>query len=420
MEKYDVLVAGGGPGGVPAAIAAARLGARTALAERFGYLGGMATAGLINPFMGYWAGDRPVIRGIFAEITDRLRAAGALHANNLTFDEEALKLVLDEMVREAAVETLFHTTFVTCSMRGDRISKATFVSKGGPFDLTAKVFVDATGDADLAAAAGAKIEVGRPEDGLCQPMTLCFRIGGIDRSALPPTLAEVRNVLDRIYLDAKARGEMDNPREDILLFPTLREDVIHFNTTRIVAKSPLDPRTLTEAEFDGRRQMKALMELFRREAPGFAGAFIEKSAAMIGVRESRRVMGEYVLDVEDVIHGRKFDDAVACSTYPVDIHNPAGTGTVIRRVPKNDWYEIPYRAIVPLGVENLVMAGRAISATHEGHSSLRVMPVVAAIGQAAGTAAAMAAKGRKRPRNVDAAALRAALRQAGAFVGDGR
>jgi len=419
MDKCDVLVVGGGPGGVPAAVAAARMGARTVLVERYGFLGGMATAGLVNPYMEYWAGQRQLSRGIFAEIIDHLDRAGGLAADRQTFDEEILKLVLDDLVHEANVRVLFHTTFVTCAASGGTIKGARFTSKGGSFEIESAIYADATGDGDLAAAAGARVEIGRKEDGLCQPMTLCFRIAGINRKALPESHREMAKVLNDVYLAAKEAGTVHNPRENILVFKTMRDDVLHFNTTRVVGKSALRPETLSEAEFEGRRQTAELVKLFRAKAPGFENAYLQKMAAQIGVRESRRVIGDYVLQADDVVSARKFPDAIACSSYPVDIHNPAGTGTVIKPVPEGDWYEIPYRAIVPTGTTNLLMAARAISATHEAHSSLRVMPVVAGIGQAAGTAAAMAAAGHVRPAEIDAKKLRVNLRKAGAFIGDG-
>ena len=418
--RYDVAVIGGGTGGVPAALAAARNGARTVLVERYGFLGGMATAGLVNPYMGWHAGRKALTAGIFAEIIEGLSAGAGLHENGHTFDEEVLKLVLDRLVRDAGVTVLFHSTFVSCARENGRITSATIVSKGGPFEIEADCFVDATGDADLAAAAGARIEIGRPSDGLCQPMTLCFRIAGIDRSALPGEFAELRRTLNEIYLAAKADGRVTNPREDILVFKTLRPDTLHFNTTRVTGLSPVSPEELSEAEFEGRRQAAELVELFRAEAPGFADTYLHKSGVLIGVRESRRVMGAYVLEADDILGARKFDDAIACSRYPIDIHSPSGEGTLIRTVPEGDWYEIPYRCIVPSGLDNLLMATRAVSATHEAHASLRVMPVVAAIAEAAGTAAAMASENSIAPAGIDPAELRGALRRAGAFVGEGQ
>lgn len=418
MLTYDVIVIGGGTGGVPAAVAAARAGARTLLVERYGFLGGMATAGLINPFMGYWAGARQIVAGIFDEMLNRLRDLGGLAEDATTFDEEALKLVLDDLVREAGVDVLFHSTFVDCSCERGRIKSASLVSKGGPFEVEAHVFIDASGDGDLAAAAGATVELGREEDGLSQPMTLCFRVAGVDLSTYQGSLAAARAALNKAYLDAKADGRVDNPREDILVFKTMRDDVLHFNTTRVVGLNPVSAADLSRAEFEGRRQTRELIALFKSDVPGFANAYLQKSAALIGVRESRRVIGEYVLTAEDVLEGRRFPDAVACSRYPIDIHNPSGTGTVIRTLPEGQWYEIPYRCLVPKGVLNLLMATRAISATHEAHASLRIMPVVAALGQAAGAAAAMASQLSVQPAGIDTALLREKLREAGAYIGE--
>lgn len=416
--EFDVAVIGGGTGGVPAAVAAARRGARTLLVERYGFLGGMATAGLVNPYMGYSVGKKEIVRGIFGEIIDSLEEAGGLGRNRRTFDEEVLKLVLDALVQEAGVSVLFHTTLVDCRSESGRIERAALASKGGSFEVKAKVFVDGTGDGDLAAAAGATCEVGRSEDGLCQPMTLCFRVAGLEEGA-SEGVGRLRKTLNEVYARAKAEDTVDNPREDVLVFGTLREGVIHFNTTRVIERSALSAEELSAAEFEGRRQAGELVALFREKVPAFRNAYIQKMGVLIGVRESRRVMGEYLLTVEDVLSGKKFPDAIACSCYPVDIHNPSGGGTVIRRVPEGDYYEIPYRSIVPEGTGNLLMASRSISATHEAHSSMRVMPVVAAIGEAAGTAAAMAAEGGIAPAAVDIRRLRTGLRAAGAFVGEG-
>lgn len=418
MTKFDVAVIGGGTGGVPAAVASARRGARTLLVERYGFLGGMATGGLVNPYMPYRAGGKTIVRGIFAETLSRLQEAGGLAENKATFDEEILKFVLDNLVNEAGVSVLFHSTFVSCRTNNGRIESVTLASKGGLFDIEADIFIDATGDADLAAAAGATIEMGRDGDGLCQPMTLCFRIAGIDASRIPDDLPGIRKKLNTAYFAAKAAGDVTNPRQNILVFRTLREDVLHFNTTRVTGQSPVSPEGLSAAEFEGRRQTRKLAELFKEKVPGFENCYIQKMAVLIGVRESRRVLGGYVLTVDDVLEGHKFPDGIACSSYPVDIHNPSGSGTVIRHVPKGDYYEIPYRSIVPSGIENLLMASRSISATHEAHASLRVMPVVTAIGEAAGAAAAMAVSDQVAPAAVDTSQLRAVLREAGAFVGE--
>jgi hypothetical protein len=268
------------------------------------------------------------------------------------------------------------------------------------------VYVDSTGDGDLAARAGAPVEIGRSQDGLCQPMTLCFRIGGVSGE---PELGELRATLTEIFLAAKAANEIEQPREDVLIFRTLQPDVFHFNTTRVIGRDATDTLDMTAAELEGRRQAQELLDLFKRRSPRFKNAYMAKVAAQIGVRESRRVMGDYVLTVDDVLEAVHFADGIARSRYPVDIHSPTGEGTVIQRVPPGEYYEVPYRCLVPKDVENLIVGSRCVSTTHEAHSSLRVMPVVAGIGEAAGVAAAWAAREGIPPREVDGVQLKAAV-----------
>lgn len=404
--QADVLVCGGGPGGVCAAVGAARAGASVLLIERYGFLGGMATAGLVNPFMPYKIKGQRLTSGVFNELLDRLQAIGGLATDEHVFNDELLKFVLDDMMRDSGVELLFHTTLSGIEMAGRRIECIIASSKYGDVTIAGEVFVDSTGDGDLAALAGAPIEIGRSADGLCQPMTLCFRVGGI---AGEPTVRELREELTALYLEAKAAGDIDNPREDILVFPTLVPDIFHFNTTRVVQRDPTDIVDMTAAELEARRQVAELFDLFKRRSSRFRDAHLLKMGAQIGVRESRRVMGVYALNVSEVIEAAKFEDGIARSRYPVDIHSPTGEGTIIRRLPPGEFYEIPYRCLVPREVDNLLIGGRCISASHEAHSSLRVMPVVAGIGEAAGIAAAWAAGRGIRPGDVDGVALKAAV-----------
>ncbi|MFH1707686.1 MAG: FAD-dependent oxidoreductase [Planctomycetota bacterium] len=409
MKKYDVIVVGGGPGGFCAAAAAAKAGARTLLVERYGFLGGMATAGLVNPFMGYKLGGKNTTNPVFNDFIGRMAAAGALDAGRHIFDDEYMKYALDAMMDDYNVDVLLHAKFLAPVMDGPRIKAVKLDCKEGQVKASGKVFVDSTGDGDLAAMAGADVEVGRDEDGLCQPMTLCFRVGGIDAGLIDRDYKAFRQELNTIYLKAKAEGRMECPRENVLVFRTLVPSILHFNTTRVVKTSGITSAGLTASEIEARRQAIAFVDLFKKESPAFKNAYLLKLACQIGVRETRRVMTPYAVSEADVVEGRKHADGIAKSTYPIDIHSPTGEGTVIRHVPKDDWYEIPYRCLVPLAVENLVIGARCISSTHAGHSSLRVMPVVASVGEAAGLAAARAAKQGIAPAAVNGTELKKEL-----------
>ena len=419
---FDVIVVGAGPGGFAAAVAAARGGARTLLIERYGFAGGLATAGLVNPFMSYTLpdGGARLTGPVFNELIDRMYALGAMNEGKNIFDDERMKFVLDDMLREAGVTVLFHSLFAGVEVDGGVVRTVHTHGKSGRQSFQGRIVIDGTGDGDVAAAAGSRVEMGREEDGRCQPMTLCFRMAGVDPSwsdtsgGLWSGNKGLRGMLTEILDRAKADRRVDQPREDVLLFHTLDPSVIHFNTTRVVGRSATSTLDMTAAEFEARRQVRELSELFRAECEFFKNAYVSKMAAQIGVRESRRAIGEVVLTEDDVLGARKFDDAVARCNYSIDIHNPAGGGTVIKRIPKGDYYEIPYHCLLPEGPENLVMACRAIGATHEAHSSLRIMPTVATFGEAAGRAAARAVRDKTSLREVDGAALKAEMYPASA------
>ena len=370
-KHWDVIVVGGGPGGVPSAVAAARNGARVLLVERYGFLGGMATTALVHPYMKYNAGDTIIIRGLFEEFVDLLQKNGAILKNRKTFDAEPMKWLLDRFVSDSGVDLLLHSQAIGVLKKDQKIKTVRVFHKGGVEDLSADIFIDSTGDGDIAAWGGAKIEIGRKKDHGFQPMTLNFRMANVDIKAMPP-----RKEINKLYDEAKAKGEVKNPRENVLKFLTVHSDVIHFNTTRVIGKSSLDGWQSTEAEIEGRRQVDDMVRFLKKYVRGFENSYLMKMGSQIGVRESRRVIGKYVLTAEDVLSARHFEDGIACASYPIDIHNPAGTGTEMHHLKKGTYYKIPYRCLVPLGVENLIVASRCISATHEAHSSLRVMPIV--------------------------------------------
>ncbi len=421
--QAEVAVLGGGPAGLCAAVAAAQEGADVLLVERYGFLGGMATAGLVNPFMPFQVADlntpspaapkalKLVNGGLFQEILRRLQAAGGYEPQQQAFDPETFKQVAQELVLEAGVRLRLHTALLGALAEDGHLRLAGTASKSGLQAIAAEVFIDATGDADLAAWAGAEYEQGRPEDGLCQPMTLNFRMAGV-----APDLMPSRAEINALYDAAQQRGEIDNPREDVLWFYTTRRGEIHFNTTRVVGKQATDADDLTAAEIEGRRQVQQMVAFLRREVPGFADAYLAATGTQIGMRESRRVRGDYVLTAEDVLSARDFADGIARGCYPVDIHNPAGTGTVMQPVPPGRSYALPYRCLTPRGLENLLVAGRPISADHAAHSSLRVMHIAMNVGEAAGVAAAQSLRRRGRTRSVEVATLRQRLRERGAVI----
>ena len=409
----QVIVSGGGPAGLAASVAASRQGVETLLIERYGFLGGMATAGLVSPFMPWHANGSPLVAGIFEEMQRRMKAMHGFGGERepAAIDPEVFKVVADEICHDAQVRVRLHTLVAEVTREGSVIASIRTESKSGTEDWTADVYVDCTGDADLAFRAGVPCDHGRDEDQLAQPMTLNFRMAGAEIEHMPS-----RQEVNRLFDQAKAEGRLHQPRENVLFFYTTRPGVVHFNTTRVTGLSGADADDLTAAEIEARRQAHELAHFLVARVPGFERAYLEQSGAQIGVRESRRIRGDYALTGDDVVNARKFPDAIARSNYPIDIHNPAGSGTVIEEVPAGDYYEIPYRCLLPVGMDNLLVAGRCASATHEGQSSLRVMPQCFAMGQAAGVAAAMAVRDGISPRQVDAEELRRALRKQGQIV----
>ena len=279
--------------------------------------------------------------------------------------------------------------------------------------IEADYFVDASGDAQLAYFAGCPTVLGREPDSLCQPMTLCFRVGNVDVEKFYAG----REKLNKAHQRSLQAGELINPRENILVFRTPINNVLHFNTTRVVKKNPTSPLEVTEAEVIARRQVYEIYEFMKKHADGFEDSFLMMTAAEIGVRESRMIVGDYILNEQDCRNCVKFEDAVAACNYDIDIHNPEGTGTSHYYFPKGEYYTIPYRALIPKGVENLLVAGRCISSDHGAQASYRIMPVVCCIGEAAGTAIGLASKNKIPVRKIDVGELQNILKKNGAYIG---
>lgn len=442
--EADVLIVGGGPAGLGAALGAANAGARVILAERYGFLGGNATASLVMPLMSFHTQQprrekegaitllptdhgpgKPVVAGALTTLLQRLvKAGGAISPSLKTgyvvpFDPEIFKLVALDLLDEAKVDFLFHA-FASDVFGGDDHRNVVFETKSGPLVVRARVVIDCTGDGDVAARAGARYEVGREDDALVQPMTLMFRVAEFNRAGFqayvkkhPDQWRGVHGLWD-LARKAAAEGKLELPREDILFFATPHNAEVSVNSTRVTKVLGTDVWDLSFAESEGRRQMRQIAAFLRRFVPGFEKAYIVQSGVNIGVRETRRILGDYQLTADDILQARKFPDVIARSTYPVDIHNPEGTGTMLKRLPPGEAYDIPLRCLLPQNIDGVIVAGRCISGTHEAHSSYRVMPVSMATGQAAGVCAALAVRHNKTPRSVRAESVQDELVRQGA------
>ena len=414
MKKYDIAVIGGGFAGAAAAIAAARQGASVILVEKSNALGGAATNCLVNPFMPYKTKINGVSTalsaGIFKELHERLETRGAMMGE--TFLEEELKYVMSEMCAEAGVGLLYHAYIFRAEKCGDRIVSVSVATKQGEMKIEADYFIDATGDAQLAFLADCPTVLGREPDHLCQPMTLCFRVGNVDVERFYAS----RPSLNEAHKAALDNGELINPRENILVFKTPIKNVLHFNTTRVVRKDPTDPVDVTEAEVLARRQVYEIYDFMKKHADGLEDSFLMMSAAEIGVRESRMIVGDYALTEADCRAFTKFPDGIAACNYDIDIHNPEGSGTSHYYFPEGEFYTIPYRALIPSGVSNMLVAGRCISSDHGAQASYRIMPTVCCIGEAAGSAIAIANKTKSIVREVNTDTLRENLKANGAFI----
>jgi hypothetical protein len=419
MKKYDLAVLGGGFAGVAAAISAARAGASVLLVEKSNCLGGAAVNCLVNPFMPNYTRtqDHQVVekhslsQGLFLEIVGELKKMGAAQGDPpFVFHEEYLKIVLNRMALGANVDLLFHSWLTDARAENGRIQSVTVHGKSGRLEITADYFIDATGDADLSVLAGCPHRLGREADGLCQPMTLCFRVGNVDIEKYK----KARPMIDGLYQRMRAEGKIKNIREDVLIFPNLVGNVLHFNSTRIVKRNPVDVFDLTRAEIEVREQVFELFTFMKENIDGFQNSDLVMTAPEIGVRESRMIDGEYLLTGEDLMACTKFEDSIALGNYDIDIHNPEGSGTSHYYFPEGKYYTIPYRSLIPKGANNLLAAGRCISVTHEAQASIRIMPIVCCLGEAAGMAVGVAVEDKAPLNKVDVKKLQQRLKDQGA------
>lgn len=443
--NFDVAVIGGGPAGTAAAIASARHGAKTILVEQYAYLGGAMTACGTGPQMTFHAGETQVIRGLPQEMTEEMILRGfctghvpdgvGFCSSTTAFDPEGMKIVWEDMAMDSGVTLLYHAVFTGCTVEAGKITSAQIYTKGGFYRLNAKVFIDASADADVANAAGIGTVFGRDSDNLAQPMTMNFHVYGVDRDKLcdyvennlddmfhmtpkkirPLRRYDISGAFSKIQA-AKEAGDLTYNRDTVLCFETSNDGEYVVNMTRISKRSAVDAFDLTEAEIIGRKQVQETLHFLRKYIPGFENCRLAFSGPNIGIRESRKINGIYKLTVDDLTGNVMFPDAVAMGGYPIDVHSPDGNNTIHKFLKPGSWYSIPYRCLVTNEVENLIVAGRCISATQEACSSTRLTPIVMALGQAAGTAAAQSVASGEKANAINTDTLRKTLLQDGAFL----
>lgn len=441
VEESDVLVVGGGPAGITAACAAAQSGVRVVLIENKSFLGGNLAIGL--PILGFLSQkQQPIIKGLAQELIDRLKARDAasehqacpLHVSLTIIDPELVKTVALEMLLESSVKVYLYSMFADPILDGNRIKGCIVQAKGRREAFLAKEVIDCTGDADVAFQAGVPCEKGDTISGGMQPPTLMFRMDGVDIDKLRNAIASqpgvyqmdtipqeyfgkhrrfitvgLRNLIDR----ARAEG-IPVPTDRTIIITGIKPDEAWINMTRVKDIDGSDAHSLTQGEMTARKQIDVLVRYLLGYVPGFETARLSVVAPFLGIRESRRIVGKYVLNREDLLNCRTFEDAIAVGSYPIDIHHPGDNDCTMEWC--GDCYDIPYRSLVPLKIDNLLVAGRAISTTHEAMAATRVMSTCMAVGEAAGCAAAIACKKSVSPADIDVNELRAVLKQRNVYL----
>jgi hypothetical protein len=395
--KTDILVIGGGAAGTLAAISAARKNQKVLLLESKGCLGGSRTLMGVDTFNGFFSPGENVFQlvgGISFEVVDRLkkRKAAFLRQNTfgsgpvVTYDMEQLKIVYEEMVLEAGADLLYYSFVPDVKVESDSIRGVTICNKAGLNSVEAKLIIDATGDLDIAAGAGEEYELAGKNGIPVQSLTTVFYMANVDNKKAFSLSQEERT---KIMKDAYEGGAYNLTRIGGSIHPTPHLGYIHANLTRIPNVDATDPFALTCAEIEGRRQVQEYVRFLINEYPGFEKSYLASTASTIGVRETRRLKGKYILTGDDIKQGAKFEDAIACCSAPIEDHN-AGKDVNWEFLQSGDYYQIPYRSLLPRKINNLLVAGRCLSATHDGQASARNSAQCMAMGEAAGVASALA------------------------------
>jgi hypothetical protein len=428
--EYEVAVLGGGPAGIAAAVAAARAGKRTLLIERYGFLGGMGTAAGVTNFCGLHANVHGemhrVVQGIASDLLARIDHLGGLNAPHLilgkifaqAYDTAAYKIAADDLLAAHKVDILFHALGAGVVMQDDaRIGALMVETKAGRQAVCADIFIDCSGDGDLAAWAGARFEIGDNAGSMLYP-SMMFRLNGID----PDKAGDAWRTIPQLMEKAAAAGTHRFPRKGAIVRPQKSGIEWRVNFTQLArddgsAINGLEPDDLTRGEIDGRRQAVNAFQ-FLRTVPGFEKSYIVDLPPQLGIRETRRVVGGYMLSGADVLGCASFEDTIGVNGWPMESHVAGDVVFTFPPIPESRGFnELPYRMLTPEGLDNLLVAGRCASMTHDGQSAARVSGACFAMGEAAGTAAALALDGNAMPRDIAVEKLQQMLKQQGAFIG---
>lgn len=425
--NYDVLVCGGGPSGLNAAIAAARKGAKVLLVEATGLLGGNSVLSLVSPWMTFHHRGKQIVSGIAQEMVSRLmdsqQSLGHIpdpigFCDTITpIDAEGAKALFFEMIEEAGVDLLLHATVVSVSTVDQVVQEVIVATKGQLHKLVATVVIDATGDGDVSVLAGAESVKGRQKDGLAQPMTMIFHVSNVDLEQIRQYLRQhpedftsneaytgdyvgISGFFSKVK-EAQSNQDFTLPRDRVLLFQEILPNTVSINMTRIQGLDATDAFQRSQAEGQARKQIKEAFRFLKKYIPGFEKSYILRTPSQIGIRETRHIIGDYVLTMEDVLSRKRFEDSIALSGFPIDIHSPSGSEVVFHDQEGDYAFGIPLRSLCVKHLKNLIVSGRCISATHEAAASLRVTPSVMAIGEAAGNLAVLSLSYQGEIRKVD-------------------
>lgn len=406
-SNFDIVIIGGGIAGICAAIKSARGGARTLLIERFSFVGGISTAGMVSPFMKHWIGEKSLVNGIFLELEEDMRKIKGMINNG--FYANAFRLAAEKLLFESGVALLLNSEIEEVTIENSILKSISVNTLGNKSNIDSKIFIDTSGDAQLAYMAGLPTEKGESGHGKTQALTLFFRMANINLAAVTAYVKNHRQDffdwveeefdLSKIISIAGFFESVQNAANEkrlsqdvkYIFFTSLPETgEASFNSTNILGLDGSSSEQLTTAEEIGLEQTHQIVKILQDEIPGFENSYLLETAMQVGIRETRRVIGDYVVTGTDIRESKKFHDCIARGCYGVDIHGQEDKESKMEYLPEGNYYEIPLRALFIKNVKNVLAAGRCISSTHEGQSALRIMPTSAATGEACGAAAALA------------------------------